>query len=529
MVNRKFSYSEIRAFNKNQYEGRGLQLKLQKLKAECGIYHDVTAKQRSLLQAEKNAICRNSGNSPIHETYRQAQNPQFDISKRIQRPWVYSAMETTYNAKYKEVDIPLPNTKINRWRSKSAATQRTGNVTLREEMLLGHASTQRTPSASLRRSKSCMPKVTFNDSTLEVHQIPANRSEHECSTQNRENGLSVIHESAFSDDETPNKQIISYENTYPLIVRDTNDTYKMNTNINGIVQESFSIRQTEQETENNFQSSQLHELYNLEKRHDLIMPKLITLPKIYEIEAEASKGAYKRMLQRSIARVSFDLPVSKSVDDQPIDTEYLRHSAKDSIDDRNKNTNKTASTSNALHQPENEVDTDLRQIEKLPKYSKELPDDQSETCQLEKVFENCSPQNQNAIRRSVSMVTGYPSTLVKVAKFSKTEDVLFKGKWIRGYIRPEERYKIDPVILRRKQLNMDNLAKQSDTYLGRINHENMSVDIAFPRTVRNRILQELIDANSSGKSNKPLNPDVEVLATKVEQFLQSVSQYVDNQ
>ena len=88
MVKRKFSDSEIRAFNKNRHEGRDLKLKLQKLSTECGIYHDVTAKQRSMLQAEKTDISRNSGNSPILENHRKVKRPEFDISKRFQRQGV---------------------------------------------------------------------------------------------------------------------------------------------------------------------------------------------------------------------------------------------------------------------------------------------------------------------------------------------------------------------------------------------------------------------------------------------------------
>ena len=438
-------------------------------------------------------------------------------------------METTYNAKYKDTEIPLPKTKIKRWRSKSAATLRNNNVSYQEETMVGKSTTYTIVSPELTRSKSCMSNVHVEDSNSGVHRTATENNADESSKQNKENGLSVIQEKVES--ETDFEQNISvYENTYPLIFSGDSNAPKMSKHFNtSKSEESLSIHQMEIGKENNFQSFQLNELYNLEKRHDLFMPKLITLPKIYEMEIEASKGAYKRMLQRSMSRVSFSVPTPKGVEDQS-GTEYRRHSITDNSADQNDNNNDNAVIADASYRPKPDVDAVQSNTETLSNSQNLKSDGQIDTGQIENEIDKSLLQNRSAIQRSVSVgAEFFPSTLVQVAKSSRCEDVLYKGKWLRNYIRPEERYKLDPVILRRRQLKMDKLAKQSDTYLGRINHENISVDIAFPRTVRNRILQQLIDANSSGKRQIPSNPDEELLAAKIELFLKSVSHYVSNQ
>ena len=515
MVNRKFSDSEIRAFTKNRHEEKELKTRLQKLNVECGTYHDFTANQRKLLQAENTDICRTSGNSPITVNQRATRSAEFDISKRFRRPWVYSAMETTYNAKYREAEIPLPKRKV-KHRSKSAAT-----CTLRD-FVSKSSSGIIVRSPILQRSKSCISKIKSTDNTSEsTLLVNPTTTENNCDDINRLNPgdeKGFVHKKVASENSFPLGSKSSYEMSYPLILSGDSNTVNMDKNKSGLFEDPLSFLQLEKDKK--LENFQLSELYNLEKRHDLSMPKLITLPKVYEIEIEASKGAFQRMMHRSRSRVSFSVPTSGVEDQQGMD--YRTHPTNVNSDtgDRNEDENITVDRSGTS----DTYDPEVVAVQNNSANSKcDGQPTESETSKS--IF-----RKRNTIRRTLSTgAVNIPPKLSQDMQECRCEDVLYKGRKLRNYIRPEERYKLDPVIVRRGQLKMDRLAKESSTYLGRINHENISVDIAFPRTVRNRILQQLIDDNNSGKSQILCNPEEELLKTKVGQFLESISQYISKQ
>jgi len=83
--------------------------------------------------------------------------------------------------------------------------------------------------------------------------------------------------------------------------------------------------------------------------------------------------------------------------------------------------------------------------------------------------------------------------------------------------------------MQRRQQKMDHLAKESITYLKRVNHENINVDIAFPRSARRRILTRLVKENNSKKSRKVCDDSTVEMRRKIDYFMESVSEYIRKQ
>lgn len=522
MVNRKFSDSEIRAFTKNRHEEKVLKTKLQKLNDEFGFYHEFSAKQRTLLLTENKNTCRTSGDSTVSQIPSLVQN-KFDISKRFRRPWAYSVMETTHNVKYKEAVIPLPKPKYRRVRSKSEAALHVGSGGLRgrnTELPPGNFS-------SLQRSKSCISRIITGSDSNRFDRIadttPLPNEEHEklnpllqrekgdpCQTGRSQNSFFVTKTSL-------------QEESYPVII-DTKQFETSADKICALVDDIPSNIQPCIEDSFKLERFQLNELFDVEKRHDLMMPKVIILPRVYETENSTD---FQRRVRRSRSRVNFGVSDSPGIKEIEAPENFSKRE-------------KMKQDSSFLTKTENDSEGDCHVTNENHKtISKEMGEkvlDSQDGGNSGNDLLESSPCKSRLQKRYYSQRSLSAGALIipsnrrpEEADSNQSRDVFYKGRRLKNYIKPEERYKLDPLIVRRRQMKMDRLAKESVTYLARINHENLSVEIAFPRAARSRILQQLIKENNSCKNQLPLNPDAELLKIKTEEFLTSISKYIARQ
>ena len=530
MVNRKFTESEVRAYTRNRHEEKVLRRRLEKLHDEHGIYHDMAAKQRTILLNENKDICMTSGESPIPNE-EHVKNFAFDIGKRFTRPWAYSSMETTHNVKYKEAVIPLPKSKHKESRSRSEATiGYPGQDILSRKSSLGYF---RAP--TLQRTKSCLPRITFEP------QVADTGDNEPSETETKVLELHVKHGNTLSIDNnhnTSNKRTLSDTNLnlldgrYPMIVAQGSEAESSN-NVHSTVDNKLKSPVDSSLDDNlRIRNDEVEELLNLEKKHDLMMPKVIILPRVYEIEMGSNKFLNQR---RAASRVGFNIPINTN--DTGDTSKHVYQTSTNNMENdygkvhvgENNMTSKSAIS--ASHKEQTNTDHNIANITA----SERRGESSDKSVRSKSAISEPANISETLEGRRTSVQSYSESGDVSLDKCNevgpqgKSLGVFHKGKRLRNYIRPQERYKLDPVVVRRRQLKMDRLAKESMTYLSRVNHENIRVDIAFPRAVRSRILDQLVRENNSKRSQTPFNPESVLLKRKIEEFMDGVSRYISRQ
>jgi hypothetical protein len=142
--------------------------------------------------------------------------------------------------------------------------------------------------------------------------------------------------------------------------------------------------------------------------------------------------------------------------------------------------------------------------------------------------ENTVNTNVHNDHISKTIFTVDPETLHDV-RVRHLDEVTYRGRKLKNYIKPEERYKLDPLVMKRRQSKMDKLAKESVSFLKRVNHENIKVEIAFPRSARKRIMTKLVKENNSGKCKTVTDNSGPIIQRKIEEFMHSISDYIHQQ
>ena len=527
MVNRKFTESEVRAYTKNRHEDKVLKKQLEKLNAECGNYHDLAAKQRTILLAENTNICMTSGESPIPNEC--VNNVDYDLSKRFKRPWAYSVMETTYNAKYRESVLPLPKPTHKRWRSKSEAGIHTG-ISKQEFTNRTSSLDYSRTAAAIQRSKSCLSAIKL-ETQSDTARAPSVYEENTLDLDLKESKMLNVNSShtiaskrTFSD-----TNLDLTEGRYPVIVT-TENGIETNENMQSTVdtfQRPYAKRREEEYIK--LENFKLEELYTLEKKHDLFMPKVISLPKVYEIEMESKKRTMKDLLRRS--RVDFNLPVTTAGHIELHDGQIKNDENKADVDVDANIVNNTTDQSVVLTDNKeynvSVINTNISEETQKEKLMKDRPKTVMSVRESSKAILQKRRMSEQSV--SVEIRNNLLSNPAESDREEQCVDIFYKGKRIRNYIKPQERYRLDPVIARRRQMKMDRLAKESVTYLSRVNHENTRVDIAFPRAARARILNQLVKENNSKRNKTPCNLDSVLLKLRVEEFMKSISNYISKQ
>ena len=478
-MSRKFSDSEIRAYTKNRHEEKMLRSKLGKLKMDISSFHDTTVKQRQGLVAECKDIRMTSGGSPVPKHV--LMDTDFDISKRVQRPWAYSVMETTYNAVYRDAVIPLPKQK--RGRPKSMFSQR--GFTPRS--LVSSMETKSMFEQSLKGStpNKLISIASASDSVLRVSDDGATHMNRQLSSQSAKVDTTVTAGSRNVNGD------VEHSKSVPHIVVDLTETALEH---NAIETHEIpddgdtSLRNARERSRLSFALNEDDE--DLPTYRSIGAP--ISLPPMYKIDSQSYQDAERaRTLQRSRSRVSFS--------SNPISITEVPNAGTDKV--------KKVS-------PEVPANVETHESGKSNEYD-HVPE------------QSLRSDRTNSDRNHAMMSLDLES--FDESRERKLKEVVFKGKYLKNYIHPEDRYKLDPLIMKRRQNKMDKLAKESVSFLKRVNHENINVEIAFPRSARKRILLKLVEENNSVKGRRVNDENGPLIQKKVDYFMNSISDYIRQQ
>ncbi|XP_060586103.1 uncharacterized protein LOC132741858 [Ruditapes philippinarum] len=481
-MSRKFSDSEIRAYSKNRYEEKLLRQRLDKLKESAGVFHDATAKQRQDLVAECKDIRMTTGGSETPDGF--VLDTTFDISKRVTRPWAYSAMETTYNAAYLDAVIPLP-----KQRPKSSTSR---GVLSRSSMSSNRIMSSKSYSPSLKSARTSRSENVLHK--LPPHNINRSVSNPEIHNfQSTGNRIAIRINGNENDSRTEDTNIVTHDSAS----KTKSDTYS-GKNIKDeidIVVNVDTVTDNENVLENEIDKGDLITYKPLEER--TVDTRVITLPPMYKIDSKAYQDAEReRAINRSRSRVSFSNFVGV-------------HETQDDYRPKSKSSDTKRSTSETKHAEQ----------ERHEKINSEKEN---------KSNEESAEENYKSDKTTKTVHTIDPDTIVD-AHDRKSEEVLYRGRRLRNYIKPEERYKLDPLVMKRRQNKMDKLAKESVSFLKRVNHENIRVEIAFPRSARKRILTKLVHENNSGQNKTVTDNNEPIIQKKIEYFMNSMSEYIHQQ
>ncbi|KAL4232502.1 hypothetical protein ACF0H5_007194 [Mactra antiquata] len=518
-MSRKFTDSEIRAYSKNRHEEKILRKRLHKLKEDIGSFHDVSAKLKQNLVAESKEIRMTSGGSPVPPGFEFESD--FDISKRVSRPWAYSVMETTYNAAYRDAVIPLPKSK-NRPKSEASRSVSTLSTSLPNRAM------------SSKSRLSSLKSQSFVDFSSDTNNQSQDLSNNALSPDF--NGLrgwkrahtdinimvdkthaedsvcldteKVIHKAMSANNLNSNHMNITTDSETTTI--DTNDN--CDTKLNVYKQEHHKNQGTDSDgTETMCVIETVHAIDRHEEtaQTNSYKPlkefkqstKVITLPPMYKIDSKAYQEAEReRLITRSKSRVSFSgLPTGVAPE---LQTDRPPRRSPPVVEKK-------------------PMTSEVKESENVMQ-STESPD------VLRESIDSISRTDGRYFPRSTTLFTLDPETMHDV-RVRQIDDVEYRGRKLRNYIRPEDRYKLDPLVMKMRQNKMDKLAKESMSLLKRVNHENIKVDIAFPRTERKRILTKLVRANNLTSGRKVYDNNGPVIQKRVATFMESISDYIQQQ
>ena len=509
MNTRKFTYSEVRAYTRNRYEEKNLRVRLQKLTQQLGEFYDSTAKHRSNLIDECRQMRKTSGGSPSRTST--MPESDFEFSTRVNRPWAYSVMESTYNVVYRNAVIPIPKRLGNKCMSHKAKSfcgenndkkSRSFRVFSSKSManpppthmLLTNQRENTEPILSCDRQKGTNMFSPGKGGTLSEHNVePISRSWNPEETEAVTRNISLTASGPSLDVTLPS----DYHNNNggKLIDQSTSlDQAYIDTGTNNDVSISTSNKQNK--TDNKCKDTGVKDNYTEDTRQ--YNTKLISLPAVYKIDSDEYQNSMrKRMIRRARSRIEPTQNALPNTTNDAFDTESEQKTfAAVAIQEERPDNYETGKLSTAINS-ENDK------------------------------FENQSMKSGK--EKELNVLISLDSTMTDVHCVKAADTVVYRGKLIHNYIRPEDRYKLDPLIIKRRQNRMDKLSKESATFLKRVNHENIRVEIAFPRSTRQRLLTRLVDENNSDKGRKRKSSDEIYIQSRVQDFTASISNYVFHQ
>lgn len=482
-MSRKFTESEIRAYSKNRYEQKLLRHRLNKLNVSAGIFHETSAKQRQRLVTECKSIRMTTGGSPVPVGF--AIDADFDISKRVTRPWAYSVMDTTYNAVYRDAVIPLPKQNRRKCEVSRGLVSRSSFYSSRVMSSKSHASSMKSHRSDNIYQHVVPPKINRCASTPVISDFK--KSNLDITTKIGQAHVNDSDEKAKLIEAEPKD---AHSDTSPR------EHYKLS---KGVVQEAGKENiGNELEIETEVDIYKTNDVVNDENVFKITSneyvpnTRVIILPPMYTIDTKAYQDAEReRTISRSRSRVSFSGFVGTN-EQHSEQSKYVGHikplSPETNISDQENTTSYSAESGH-----ENVADCD----------------------------------NENNGKQCNSIYTVDPETMHN--KVRQINDVIYRGRRLKNYIKPEERYKLDPLIIKRRQNKMDKLTKESVSFLKRVNHENIRVEIAFPRSARKRILTKLVRENNDNSNKLIWNNNEPVMQKKIEYFMKSISDYISQQ
>ncbi|KAK6169948.1 hypothetical protein SNE40_018464 [Patella caerulea] len=124
---------------------------------------------------------------------------------------------------------------------------------------------------------------------------------------------------------------------------------------------------------------------------------------------------------------------------------------------------------------------------------------------------------------------GNPSKMVRYVYHHRSKDdspyVCYKGRKLFNYIKPQERYKKDPLDLMRREKLVMKLSMTSSESLEESRKSALKAREAFPKAARIRLLNHLIENNANNKSKRPCLDYNAQLQARINGFLNSIDEY----
>ncbi|XP_050393488.1 uncharacterized protein LOC126811698 [Patella vulgata] len=105
--------------------------------------------------------------------------------------------------------------------------------------------------------------------------------------------------------------------------------------------------------------------------------------------------------------------------------------------------------------------------------------------------------------------------------------VCYKGRKLFNYIKPQERYKKDPLDLMRREKLVMKLSMTSSESLEESRKSALKAREAFPKAARIRLLNHLIENNANNKSKRPCLDYNAQLQARINGFLKSIDEYCE--
>ena len=108
--------------------------------------------------------------------------------------------------------------------------------------------------------------------------------------------------------------------------------------------------------------------------------------------------------------------------------------------------------------------------------------------------------------------------------YTGSDYTVFNGYKIRNYVRPQLRYRADPFLSSRRERSLIRLSIEHPVYLNG-NRGDMKSDMLFPKTCRQKVLQELVDRNNQPAPVQDSGVVPPELRAKIDEFFKTIEPY----
>lgn len=105
--------------------------------------------------------------------------------------------------------------------------------------------------------------------------------------------------------------------------------------------------------------------------------------------------------------------------------------------------------------------------------------------------------------------------------------IVFRGKKIHDYVKPQDRYKHDPFKMKRREKLFKKLSKDT-TLVNDDRNSNLKFNLTFSKASRKRILNQLVKKNSSSVNQVKINAWDETLPNRIQDFFVSIHPFCNN-
>ncbi|KAK3598482.1 hypothetical protein CHS0354_039573 [Potamilus streckersoni] len=504
-MSKRFTESEMLAYTKNRHEEKALQTRIRQLTDQLEEVQDNSKREKNDMMDHFRNFVKTSGSCPQpyfviengqHETLYQ----NFFINiRRMKQPWAYSINNDTFNAVYRDA-LLTEGTGQRLRRSKSVTSQRTSSE---GRSLCSVSQTSARFSTGLRRAKTDSELVRLVDT--------------------RRRGNRVICEKKKIDECTELKNLKIEQSQLSINGDSCVTTRKIDL-------------QDRQPVDSEVFQLNLDEKSNLKSAQSRERKLSSNLPPLPETIGEDSSQVGKPRFVSTKSKLSFpretDLKEGKA-NNTIIKKDFANQMSRQEVNLREKTP----------------VSIEINGLIEIKSISQEMDLPKTSEIKEEKAHHSTSLKapslkNEQRIHTDLSvkerplevlsepqlrphtvatMEALDPAQLNGIEGIDSKGCVLYKGRILKNYIRPQHRYKLDPRLMRRKQVSMETLAKLSHTFVRGINHANKHLEIAFPRPARQRLLVELVKKNNAGKGLIASDPNSALLQTKIKAFMNSIT------